>query len=211
MVCSVSKASTESRAKLSEGRRIDVLNEQFEDLKAAIISSIGGQNEREVARGVIRYRRLVDFLRSLRLPDYQPVLRGSMKWDDLLQMLEIKEIFEIPPHISRPDRGLGPMRSRLLLIKQDDSFYDLRYPRDYLNDMTLEFESFTALPTETREVIFDALQDSRMGMKAIRYVRNDYRSYLDELFARSEKFLKWKRMMANKSLERDAASRRPSA
>lgn len=43
-----------------------VLTDQFEDLKTAILSSIVNVDQREVARGIVKYRRLFTFVFSLK-------------------------------------------------------------------------------------------------------------------------------------------------
>lgn len=60
----------EQRFAESERKRLDILSERFEDLKMAILSSINDGDQRDIARGIIRYRRLFDFLLSLKSIDF---------------------------------------------------------------------------------------------------------------------------------------------
>lgn len=169
----------ENRTRQLELKRIDVLANQFEDLKTAILTSIGSSNEREVARGVVRFRRLMDFLRNLRLADYGQVLNNTISWDDFLSnvvgIVKILDLENIAPNLNRH------LRPRTLLIKEDNSFFEVRYPIDFLNELALEFEAFVSLSSETRNIIFDALNDMRGGLMIVRYHREDFREFLEEL------------------------------
>lgn len=171
------KLLNESRNKQLEFKRIDTLSDQFEDLKTAILTSIGSSNEREVARGVVRFRRLVDFFRNLRLPDYSQLLNNNITWDDFFQnivgIVNIIDLDSLVPTLNRHTRF------RTLLVKNDDSFYEVRYGMEYINELAQEFEAFVNLPSETRNIIFDALGDMRSGLMVIRYHRDNYREYLE--------------------------------
>lgn len=169
----------ENRNRQLELKRIDVLANQFEDLKTAILTSIGSSNEREVARGVVRFRKLVDFLRNLRLADYGQLLNSSLSWDYFLKnVVGIVKILDLDNISSNLNRHLRP---RVLLIKEDNSFYEVRYAIDFLNELATEFEAFVTLPSETKNIIFDALNDMRGGLMLVRYHREDVREYLDEI------------------------------
>lgn len=169
----------ESRSKQLEFKRIDILSNQFEDLKTAILASIGNTNEREVARGVVRFRRLVDFLRNVRLTDYSPILNGTISWESFISdEVEITQTIDLDNIAPNSNRHL---RYRTLMVKSDNTFYGIRFGRDYLDELALEFEAFNNLPTETKNIIFDALSEMRGGLMIVRYHREDYREFLDKL------------------------------
>jgi hypothetical protein len=167
----------ESKNKQLEIKRIDVLSSQFEDLKTAILTSIGSNNERDVARGVVRYRRLVDFFKALRLVDYNPILTGTITWAQFINdIVGITQIIDLDDFDRNNNRHL---RFRTLMVKADNSFYGIRFGREYLNEFILEFEAFVELPTETRNIIFDALSDMGHNIMTVRYIREDYREYIN--------------------------------
>jgi len=171
---------SEQRARVNEARRIDLLSEQFEDLKTAILTSIGSSNEREVARGVVRFRRLNDFLRSLGLQDHNVVLRENIPWEELLHVAGIEQIVdsnELPFELSQ-DRNFG--RHRTFLVKEDDTFYEMRFSRDMLNQIQMDWDAFVQIPTESRTVILDALGDMRMGPGLVRYSGESFDRFLHE-------------------------------
>jgi hypothetical protein len=168
----------ETRSRAIETRRIDNLTDQFEDLKTAILTSIGTSNEKEVARGVVRFRRLMDFIRGLGLKDMNFILHGRKSWDDLLNYVDIVKVVNIE---DLPDefryvnmkRGVGP-RARMYLIKEDGTYYELRTSTDFFHSMSLEWEAFMDLPEDTREIIVDALSEMRIGPGPIRYIREPF-------------------------------------
>jgi hypothetical protein len=169
----------ENRNKRIELKRIDILSNQFEDLKTAILTSISSTNEREIARGVIRFRRLIDFLRNLRLVDYGQVLNGALTWEVFLRdIVGITKTIDLDSIVPNPTRHL---RGRTLLAKIDNSFYEIRYSIDFLHELALEFEAFVNLSSETRNIIFDALNEMRGGFMIVRYYREDFREYIEKL------------------------------
>ncbi len=175
------KLIQEQRSKAFEARRIDSLTEQFEDLKTAILTSIGSTNERDVARGVVRFRRLVDFVRSLVLRDHNFLIRGRHTWDELLRYAEISRVMdasELPEEIFYRIRNFGP-RPRMFLIKVDGTFFELRTSPDFFHNLSLEWEAFMQLGEETREIIVDALGDMRPTMGPLRYVREPFDYYIN--------------------------------
>jgi hypothetical protein len=171
------KLLNESRNKQLEFKRIDTLSNQFEDLKTAILTSIGSSNEREVARGVVRFRRLVDFLRNLRLSEYNRLLSDQLTWNEFFnEIVGISNIVDLESIIPNLNRHI---RFRTLLVKNDETFYEVRFGIEYINEIANEFEAFINLPSDTRNIIFDALGDMRNGLMIIRYHSENYREYLD--------------------------------
>ncbi|MCC4115980.1 DUF4062 domain-containing protein [Aromatoleum toluclasticum] len=157
---------SEQRNKQVELRRIDALTEQFEDLKAAILTTVGSKNEREVARGVVRFRRLFDFLRGFELPDYSFILNETHSWNEFLKHLGIVEIREVVS--DRDARIYGP-RSMHFLLKEDGTFYETRFPLR-IADLSMDWEALVRLEPDSRAIIFDALNEMRVA-PANRYVR----------------------------------------
>ena len=168
----------EQRLKRVETRRIDALTEQFEDLKAAILSSVGSKNEREVARGVVRYRRLFDFVRGFELPEYSFVLTGAHSWPEFFQHLGVVETRDAV--LERDPRVLGP-RPVSFLIRADGTFYEVRFPFR-LSELSLDWEAFVKLSPDVRSIIFDALNEMKSSPpnRYVRYVPQQLSEYLAE-------------------------------
>lgn len=147
---------SEQRMKSEGGRRIDALTEQFEDLKAAILTAIGSKNEKEVARGVVRFRKLIDFVRALRIPDSSYLVSETHSWEDFMATLGIVDVRDIDADRSR-QAGLRPTQ---YLIRVDGTFYEIRSPFR-VGDLKEDWEAFARLPPDVRLIIYETL--SEMG------------------------------------------------
>lgn len=170
----------ENRLKLAETKRIDSLTNQFEDLKTAILTSITNTNERDVAKGVVRFRKLHEFISSLRIPNLSAVLEESITWDDFLRnIVGIVEVVDMENVAINRNRLI---RIRALLVKEDSTFYELRLGREYLDDMSLDFEAFTHLAPETRKIIFEALGEMPHSSMNVRYRRENINHYMNRYY-----------------------------
>ncbi|WP_161627550.1 hypothetical protein [Metaclostridioides mangenotii] len=49
------------------------MTDQFEDLKAAILTSIGTNNQKDIAMGVVKYRKLFEFFQRLRIIEFNAI------------------------------------------------------------------------------------------------------------------------------------------
>lgn len=163
----------EQRDHETEARKMFTISEQIEDLKAAVISTIGNSQNRDVARGVIKYRRLSDFLSGLNLPDYAVVTQSEIGFEELLSIVDIVEIRDIP--------GGRHTFGRSALIKSDRTFYELRFGQEFLNRIAIDWQSFITLTPQVRQVIFEAISDmGRMGPNILRYRGEKFEDYFKE-------------------------------
>lgn len=143
----------ESRAKRSEGRRADAILEQIQDLKAAMLQTISAGSARDVARAVIKYRRLVDFViamrhyaHSLDIAEYQ----GSFA--ELLSEFGVTEV-------SQAGEGGGSGFPRTVLILSDDTYVRVRVPDRRFEAFAVEWAEFSQLETETKVAVLEAVSD----------------------------------------------------
>lgn len=163
----------EQREKSYEERKMFTISEQIEELKTAMISTIGNAQNREVARGVIKYRRLSDFLSVLKLPDYSMVTQSECSFEELLNLVDIIKIKDIQDNRAR--------FGRTALIKSDGTFYELRFGQEFLSRLSNEWQSFIALPPESRRVIFEAISDiDHMGPGILRYRSEQFEDYYSD-------------------------------
>jgi len=169
---------SEQRTKQVDARRIDALTEQFEDLKAAILTSVGTKNEREVARGVVRFRRLFDFLRGFEIPDFAFVINETHSWAEFLKHIDVVEIREA---IVERDPRVFSSRPVNYLLKGDGTFYEVRFPFRAA-DMSLDWEAFMGHSPDVRAIIFDALNEMRSAPvnRYVRYVPRALEEHLAE-------------------------------
>lgn len=167
---------SEQRNKQEGARRIDALTEQFEDLKAAILTAVGSKNERDVARGVVRFRKFLDFVRSINIQDIAFVINETHSWSEFLAHIGIVEIREAAQDSSR---GFG-IRSTQYLVRGDGTFIELRGPFR-VSQLSEDWDAFARLSPDVRGVIYDALSEiggSRMGFHYVRHVSSQIDEYL---------------------------------
>ncbi|MFA3762242.1 DUF4062 domain-containing protein [Yersinia sp. 2466 StPb PI] len=169
----------EQREQQVESRKLFTITEQIEDLKTAMISTIGNAQNREVARGVIKYRRLADFLSGINFPDFNVVTEGNIGFEELLTSAGIVAVREIPD--ARNSFG------RSALLKSDGTYYEVRFGQEFLNRINIDWNSFITLTTDIRHVIFDAIIDiGRMGPGVVRYKDEVFQDRFNEYLERDE-------------------------
>src|ERR1700691_2888590 len=142
----------ESRDQRDETRRIDRLSEQFDDLKAALLATVGDEEARRIARGVVRYRRLIEFLREIPaegdLKHY--AINYAGEWRDFLQ--EYGGIQEI--RMVGDERKYPPYT---LMARADGSGLVSRVSAAALSRIAQEWNDFKAEPVLLRTVLFDTM------------------------------------------------------
>jgi len=170
----------EQRSRAIDLRRIDSMTDQFEGLKTAILTALGGsKDEKAVARGVVRFRKLIDFIGSLTGGD-QALVGNPMKWMDLINSLGITDVIELPRDLVSHDRP-GSRRALYILATSRHTVYEVDRIFD-LTEMEGEWEEFMNLREESRRVIVDALNElgqSGMGRRYVREIKTPINEYMD--------------------------------
>lgn len=167
------KLLKEQRDQIQETRKLFTISEQIEDIKTAIISTIGNAQSRDVARSVIKYRRLSDFLSGLSFPDFTIVTEGVCGFDELLETAGVIKVRDIPD----PRMSFG----RVALIKTDGTFYEMRMSQEFLSRISIDWASFAKLSSEVRKIVFEAISDmGRMGPGLLRYRPEQFDDYFAE-------------------------------
>jgi len=145
----------EQRNKEAERKRIDYFASQIADLKAAVMSSIQTPDLRQTASGAIRFRRLIDFLRSIDIRDFHNMILSNCSWEELLDAADIIEVKEVP------GRGGSIMnRSGAALIRKDGTFYETRFPFRLYQDLVVDWSAFIGFNPESRGAILEAVTES---------------------------------------------------
>ena len=161
----------EQRYVEGERKRFDVLSDRFEELKTAILTSINDGDQRDIARGTLKYRRLFDFVLSFKTLDLSYIKSTHDSWDDMLKQAGVNRIVLAGPYDSSYPR---PNRPRAFIVMNDDSFYELlRMPPDVLNDIALDWSAFISMGDKSREIIGDTLADITRPM-FLHYVRKSF-------------------------------------
>ena len=166
----------EERHNNAEQKRIDLLSEQFEDLKTAILSSIENVDQREIARNIVRYRRLADLLLGMRIP----LSYLCTTEDSFMEMLQANDIVDI---LDARECGLmhdRPIASRSFLLKRDGTFYETRFSLDAFSDFANDWETFRSLKPKEREIILDTLKEISRPVMWFRYHKQTLDAYLSQ-------------------------------
>lgn len=158
----------EQRSVTSEHNKMVDISEQIEDIKTAILSTIDNSQNREVARGTIKYRRLIDLIINLHISDESLIFSSATTFEQFLNNVGIEHIEDM-----RLSRGVY---GRTALVKQDGTFFELRYP---LNRFSIEWQSYIKLSKEIRKVIYEAIEDlDHPNIMMIRYRNEQYSEYI---------------------------------
>lgn len=169
---------SEQRNKSDEIKQIDRLNEQFEELKTAILTSIENVDQRGVAKGIVKYRRMLDILLGLRINQTQIDSEGC-SLDQLLRMNDIIDVLDfrdICPPQQHPMR-----RPKTILLKQDNTFYEMMFPIEAMADLSSDWEGFKRIETKSREIITEAIVEMFRPSMFVRYNNRDFNEYVDRL------------------------------
>lgn len=170
----------EQRNREEESKQIDRLNDQFEDLKTAIITTIENADQREVANGIVRYRRLAEFLFGIKCePQFIYSFNGSLQ--DLLKYKTIVDVlnFDEIINVSR-DRVIYP---RTILLLEDGTFFDSKLSKSFINDLEYEWDVFKQLSQKAKQLILEALKEISRPAMLIRY----HTEHIEEYCARINK------------------------
>lgn len=151
--------------------------EQIEDLKAVILATVGTPQLRDTAKGVLRFRNLVEFLNSLKFPDKRRDILSNLEWDDLLSRADVKDIVFLPEdNFDRTDR------SSLFLIKKDRTFYRMRGTPRTIEKFAEDWTEFKHLDEQARSAVYEAVVEAQEGRPALfwmRYFEHNWDEYLN--------------------------------
>lgn len=159
----------ELKQKALDERKIENMTEQFESLKAAILASIPNTDAREVARAVVRYRSLLEFLSGI--SDLTPlILESDIDFEALLKAGKITRTLT-----SQRDKRLSP---RVFLIKEDGTFYETRIRYEVYEKLMRDWQDFRKLPVGTKRVAIDTSRETR-GTMLIHHVDENFEEIMN--------------------------------
>lgn len=176
----------EQRFITDERKRMELLSEQFEDLKTAILSSIENVDQRAVARGIVRFRRMFDFLYGLKKLDQVYLKTTDDTWEEVLGKAGIVKVIDADEIDS--DYSMG-MRARLYLICDDGFFFESRFNREVFAGISLDWNSFIVLDGKSKAIIVETLYDISRGLPHVRYIREDFKKFLSKRHSKYEEQL----------------------
>lgn len=158
----------EERDKSIEGRRADAMLEQIQDLKAAVLQSISAGSGRDIARSVLRYRRLADFLLQMRMFNLDIEIADFQgTFEELLAEFGVVDI--------RPASNSSAMAARTVLIRNDGTHMRVRIPDRRFLQFGVEWKGFSQLDKDTKVAVLDGVEDSEsVGPPMIFHVPEPY-------------------------------------
>lgn len=167
----------DNRDRQEESIRIDRLSEQFEDLKTALLATVGDSEARRIAQGVVRYRRLIDFIRSI--PAQGDLRHYAVdfedEWKDFLRsyagIVEVQSTAE--------DRSQPPYS---VMLTEDGSGFTIRLSSAGVSRIGLDWNDFKSEPKQLRTVLYDTLaeQDGRLMMVGRRMTKEETGQFIAE-------------------------------
>lgn len=125
----------------------------LQDIKSLILSTINTGDGKEIGKGVLRYRRLIEFCSSIiNLSDAISLLVKDISWDELLKAMHIIDI----KYISRNGK------ERPVLIREDGTFYRFRFmtPTHFIDVYSQDWDRFKMLKPDVKENIIAAISES---------------------------------------------------
>lgn len=165
----------EQRVQKNEIKRIENLSEELKDIKSLILTSISSSQNKEIGRGVLKYRKLINFLLSFDSVNALRLLTQSIEWNDLMNQLEIKSI-------TLTNSKFNFNRQILLLVKNDNTFYEFRYPISVYARFSSEWETFRQLNTEVKGEIINAISESENSLLPfLRHRNQNVDEYVKEI------------------------------
>jgi hypothetical protein len=167
----------EEREKAFEGRKADAIFEQIQDLRAAVLQSIGTTSAREIARSVLRYRRLADFLLALQVFNSEiEVADYHGSFEELLWEFNVINVEYMP--------GGATSLPRTILLREDD-YLRVRVPGRRFAQFYVEWKTFSGLDRETKIAVLEGVADANVpGFSIIEVVPGTYEDTAPEDVAR---------------------------
>lgn len=163
-------------ARVEERRYVDI-SEKLEDLKTAVLTTIQDSTNREIARGVVKYRRMIEFIDAISERPVVAIVEQDMDYDQLLETLGVEKIEPIA-------NGNRSRRGHTAIIMKDDTFYEVSYSLDnIMSRISAEWAGFQELQAGSRKLIAEALteQDRQRFVPWVRKHVQPYAEYVQML------------------------------
>lgn len=152
---------SQSKSKGETSKQMNQISEQLNDMKALIMSSVNKPDApREAAKGVLRFRSLINYVDCLLTnPD---IIFKKQSWEALLYDCEIEttEFFE--------DKD---GKKRMAIVKRDGTFYLSSF---FFSDSSFythqkEWEDFAEISDDVKKIIVEAVRDTSSSYKDLKY------------------------------------------
>jgi hypothetical protein len=145
----------ENRSKTAQSQLKEELLSQFADLRTAVLSSIESKDTRRIAKAVVRFRRLVSFLRGLGLGSAEYV--ASSRYPTLNSLLDAAGVDKVVAGSTLTDDV--EFSHDTLLVKKDGTFFTFFDTGKELMRLENEWQQFIKIPPKDREIVMEAFTD----------------------------------------------------
>lgn len=163
------------RKETTERNQANMFMEGIKDIKSLILTTISTDNGKEIGKGVLRFRRLIEFFQYFQVNDVMMLMRQNISWDDLLKQLLIKDIVVL-------DGDNYRMRNLTYLVKEDNTFYECRYHVSLIQKLSQEWNLFRQLNDNLKESIIGAVIESeQQSFPHVRYRSQDFNDFILEI------------------------------
>lgn len=173
---------------------ISQLTNRFDDLKEAILSVLPKGNEREVAKGVIKYRRLIASLSYMMkkigfdsINITNTLITNTLEFDDLLKKnisishivnTDINEDFkELMNSLFRSRTSIHRNNAKILLI--GEKFFFVIENTRLIENLKSDWHDFIQINDVVKRTIVEALNEDGITevMTLIRYIDEDFNQF----------------------------------
>ena len=161
---------SEQRHRTDEQKRIDILSEQFNDLKTALLSSIENVDQRRIAKGIVNYRRMLELFLALKIPRNY-LVSSKENFQEVLEHVGIVDVVDYRK-IGLAESFMSP---KVFFIKSDDTFFECRINYSAMNEINNDWEEFKKEAKNSKEIIYDTISE-------MYYPKMSYCRYRNELF-----------------------------
>lgn len=141
----------------TQRRRFNHFSEQIEDLKNVILVSMQKGELKEVGKGVLRYRRMIDFFGYISIGKTEEAFLADVSFEKFLRVLGIKEIVS---HSINYGHNRMP-RSRIAVVMDNDDFFTSRIGYSIASSFENDWSSFRALSEPTKKAILESVLDNQ--------------------------------------------------
>ncbi len=150
---------SEQRTRANESERARSIQTQLDELKTAILSTIQAPEAREVARGVIRFRMLIDFISFFDTKQLRPLVLGQQfTWQALVDAANIKMFIRLPQI-----RGNVRYSIYATMIMVNGIVVSIPFRLQNVKSIAEDVSEFSKLGKEVREAILDAWTETATG------------------------------------------------
>lgn len=175
----------ESRNNILDQAKNNQFIEGLQDIKSLILSTIGSQEGKDIGKGVLKFRRLIEFCLFIDSNVGPSVLTQSdISWEDVLKKLHIQQIEQ------RKEDGVD----FLYFIKEDGTYYRFMYP--VLFSCPMDWNEFKNIKKNVKESIIAAISESESSsLYQLKYFNtqfSDFSQKTDCLPEKEKMFYKFK-------------------